>query len=132
MPKKDDRSRVRLYPATDYYLPGVRAVERVVPADVADELLAAPHPAFTRDRPEGQDAPSDDALEEHDDIERDAPEVALKLATRGRAEREARAAREAREAAVPVEATVQLEPVLATMPGGTVIEPKPEGGEPNA
>lgn len=41
-------ARVRLFP-TGYYIPGVRAVERLVPADAVDVLTRGPNPAFTRD-----------------------------------------------------------------------------------
>ncbi len=76
MPKAPtERPRVHLYPVEDHYLPGVRHVERIVPADVADVLLAGPHPAFTRERPEGQDEPSPDALEDITDILREVPEL---------------------------------------------------------
>lgn len=64
----DTERRVRLYPTGSHYIEGVRAVERLVPADVADRLLAFSPPAFTRERPEGQKEPSEDALESIDDV----------------------------------------------------------------
>lgn len=65
---KGERPRVRLYP-TDWFHPGIRSVERLVPAELADQLLAVPHPAFTTTRPEGQDEPTDNVLEDVSDIE---------------------------------------------------------------
>ena len=71
MPKNE--SRVRVYPTETYYLPGVRAVERLVPADIGDALIGSR--AFTRQRPEGQDEPSPDVLEDLSDIYRELPHL---------------------------------------------------------
>lgn len=76
MPKADHQlPRVRLYP-TDNFIGGVAAVERMVPAEIADALLAVPSPAFTRDRPGGQDEPTADVREDIDDILREMPDLA--------------------------------------------------------
>lgn len=64
---KTDRL-VRLYPVPDHYFPGIRAVERLVPSSLAEQLVGGPNPAFTRQRPDDQNAPSDDALEDLSDI----------------------------------------------------------------
>lgn len=67
---KGSRPRVRLYP-TDHYYGGVAPVERLVDADVADRLLAVPHPAFTR-----EGTPSDGpVLEDDADLRRELPEL---------------------------------------------------------
>lgn len=69
--KDKDRPRVRVYPTGNAYLPGVAPVERIVPAEMADVLTGGTRPAFTTQRPEGQDAPSDDVREDTEDIERE-------------------------------------------------------------
>ncbi len=67
MAKTDERPRQRIYPTGNAYFPGVAAVERVVPADVADFLVDSG--AFTRDRPAGQRAPDPAAREDIADVE---------------------------------------------------------------
>lgn len=57
--------RVRVYPTEGHYLQGVKAVERLVPPDMAEVLTGGPHPAFTRDGT----ASKDPVLEDTDDIE---------------------------------------------------------------
>lgn len=66
---KKTADRVRLYPSGDGYIPGVRTVERLVPADVADRLLAYSPSGFTTRRPDDQSEPSDNPLEDLADIE---------------------------------------------------------------
>lgn len=60
-------ARVHLYPTGTAYLQGVAAVERIVPADMADVLVDSG--AFTRSRPADQKEPSADAIEDTTDIE---------------------------------------------------------------
>jgi hypothetical protein len=105
------RDRVRIYPVADYYMPGVRAVERLVPAEVADVLLASPHPAFTRQRPETQEAPATDVPEDIDDILLAMPELTP------------------RDSASVPESPPS---VMATTPGGSILEPVRTEGSDNA
>lgn len=69
----DTGRRTRLYP-TDHFLPGVAAVQRLVPPEHVDVLLHGPHPAFTRDRPPEVEL-EDEPFEGTDDIERYRVEV---------------------------------------------------------
>lgn len=50
MTRSDSERRVRLHPTGDAFIPGVKAVERLVPADIADVLLAHTPAAFTREK----------------------------------------------------------------------------------
>lgn len=61
--------RIRLFPTGQAYIAGIRAVERLVPPDIADRLLAFTPPAFTTTRSEGQTEPSPDVIEDLQDIE---------------------------------------------------------------
>lgn len=55
--------RQRIYPTGTYFIGGVPAQEMLVEPDVADELTAGAHPAFTRSRPKDQPEPSPTYLE---------------------------------------------------------------------
>lgn len=101
MPKTRD-ARVRIYPIEGRYLPGVRAVERLVPSEYAGPLTESAFPAFTRTRPEGQDSPSDDVDEQTDDLERELGDLV--------------------EQPVPVQ-TPQPAVVQTTTPTGEIVAP---------
>lgn len=67
MTRNDPDRRVRIHPTDAGFIGGVRAVERLVPADVAEVLIAHEPAAFSREKPDGADldpAP----LEDLDDI----------------------------------------------------------------
>ena len=65
-------SRVRLYPTGTAYVPGIRAVERLVEPDVAERLVASG--AFTLDGEPSADAIEDTwDLDEHPDFQQDPP-----------------------------------------------------------
>lgn len=64
--------RVRVHPTGTHIIPGVRAVERLVPSDVADVLLEHTPAAFTREAP-GELA--DEPLEDLADVYTEFPEL---------------------------------------------------------
>lgn len=73
--KQDDRPRQRVYPTGTHYIPGVAAVERIVPAEVADRLVDGPNAAFTRAKPGPEGAPeTPDVREDIDDVLENFPE----------------------------------------------------------